>query len=295
MVLRFNDIFEAEDREQLLRRNHQKIIVVDNQYGFCGGMNIAEDYAGPEVKGNSRFRDSHARVVGPCVKHLAKVFMDSVARVRLTSEIADEVMETLYNVNRNLPKIESPHDQSNIFLQVLTSDKGNKKNIQSMMAATIGLAQRHVYLTSPYFLPPRKIRKALIAAANRGVDVRILTCGRSDIPLIGYASYYIYGLFLKNRIRIYELESQELHAKTFTADGTFSMIGSYNLDNLSFKHNMETNLNMIDTGTSLAIEKQFFEDLKNSRRVTINIWQDRPFYLKIWCWIIYQAFHIVLR
>lgn len=82
-------------------------------------------------------------------------------------------------------------------------------------------------------------------AAKRGVDVRILTAGKCDVPAITWAATHVYGYFLKHGVRVYEMKDRELHAKTATVDGMFACVGSYNLDYLSYYHQLEANLTIV--------------------------------------------------
>ena len=349
IVLCFNSItsfanlfrFESLRSNYVLYRNHRKVIVIDNDVGFCGGMNIAGDYCGEDVGGNGRFRDTHARIVGPGVAHLSDVFLSTLQTMQSQNisgwaeamkdclKMAEELppppqlpppslassskspslssenfnnsasefkplVEKLVQSNRSVALLPPPTTGS--FLQVLSSNsRENKRAIQKALSETIDLAQKHVYLTSPYFLPPLSIRQAIIRAAKRGVDVRILTAGKSDIYLITSASAHIYGLFLRNGVRVYELQSQELHAKTVTSDGAVAMVGSYNLDNLSYKHNLEANLNLVDTDLAIQLERQFFEDLKEAKEVIKERWENRWWATRVWNWVVYTAFNILLR
>lgn len=279
----------------ILNRNHQKLLLIDNLYAFCGGMNISAEYCGTDIGGLGRFRDTHSRVQGPIVYHLSEVFMDTVRKMDLEYSFQKKILDNLRAINNSIPQALVRNDPDSVFIQALTTDKRNKKNIQNMISKTINLAQKHVYLTSPYFLPPASISKSIIKAARRGVDVRILTCGKSDIPLMNTASSHIYGLFLRNKVRVYELCDQELHAKTITVDGKMSMVGSYNLDHLSYKHLLDVNLNFINSKVSTNLEEHFFEDLKRSNEVRSETWEQRTFIGKIWAWIVYQGFKLILK
>jgi cardiolipin synthase len=358
MVLCFNsirslaNIFRFDFRSNyVLYRNHRKVLVIDNAVGYCGGMNIAADYCGVDIGGNGRFRDTHSRVVGPGVVHLAEVFISTLQTMQSQAipEWADVMKQVLTMQEEMSPDSKAPADsdpqsssssttktssstrssravvprasgeealrtavsklvgtrrpfialasgKQGAFTQVLASNNREKmRAIQSALSETIDLAQRHVYLTSPYFLPPLSIRQAIIRAARRGVDVRILTAGKSDIAFITSASAHIYGLFLRHGVRIYELQNQELHAKTVTSDGGVAMVGSYNLDNLSYKHNLEANLNFLDAKLAVDLERQFFEDLKYSKEVIKQRWDNRPWYKRVWHWLIYTVFSLLLR
>lgn len=370
MVLCFNSLRSIADffkfdfrRDYVLYRNHRKILVVDHDVGYCGGMNIAVDYCGEDIGGNGRFRDTHAKIVGPGVRHLAEVFLstlqtmqaqkvpiwaDVMKMVHKKAEELGELEPSFVSPNEPLPSTstssviatnnsnhnssQSAHSQTapnntravsvtsvspvveqlvprrrslailplpvptGTFLQVLSSNsRENKVAIQKTLSEIIDLAQKHVYLTSPYFLPPPSLRKAIIRAARRGVDVRILTAGKSDIYLITSASAHIYGLFLRNGVRVYELQNKELHAKTITSDGAVAMVGSYNLDNLSYKHNLEATLNLVDSKLAVQFERQFFEDLKYSKEIIKSSWENRSWIKRAWHWMVYTVFRFLLR
>ncbi|XP_049850618.1 cardiolipin synthase-like [Schistocerca gregaria] len=314
VVVCFNGVSELVHRfnvrSYVLFRSHRKILVVDNSYGFCGGMNISEEYCNADIGGNGRFRDTHAMIRGPGVVHLAEAFLETIATMRDLKTVSGDLLDRLNRVQSSLPVpkmhtnkyewldtiVNSEKSTHHTFLQVLTSDGSkNKRDIQTSLSNAIGMAQRRVYLTSPYFLPPLKISMAIIGAARRGVDVRILTAGKSDVPLINFASSHIYGLFLRNNVQIYELQSRELHAKTITSDGIIAMVGSYNLDHLSYKHNLEANLSMIDPKIAIRIEKNFFEDLKGAKKVVRRNWENRSFLAKVWDWLVYTALTFIME
>ncbi|KAK5581006.1 hypothetical protein RB653_001033 [Dictyostelium firmibasis] len=182
----------------------------------------------------------------------------------------------------------------NAIVQVQESNQfKNKKEIQRALLIAINASRDHCLLTTPYFLPPRKIRKALINAANRGVDVKIITAGKSDVPWFRNASRYIYPIFLRNKgVRIYELGTSTLHAKTLTIDGVYSTIGSYNLDTWSQK-NLEANLAFLSPQIATVLENQFNNDQISCKEVTLKDVGNRSLFDRLICFLAFQMSRIL--
>eukprot|EP01114_Cavostelium_apophysatum_P015921 TRINITY_DN4439_c0_g1_i1.p1 TRINITY_DN4439_c0_g1~~TRINITY_DN4439_c0_g1_i1.p1 ORF type:complete len:451 (+),score=91.66 TRINITY_DN4439_c0_g1_i1:119-1471(+) len=288
-----------------LFRNHRKILVVDGKVGYTGGMNIANEYAGTQVGGTGYFRDTHVKVEGPAVKDLEQVFYNSLQEARLLSQKTSEmpknlrtaVTEMLDRRNAITPIITHPQPRNHdlegkgVFVQLLQSNvRRNKRHIQKALRLTLREATSHCYLTTPYFLPPNKLKQAIIQAANKGVEIKILTAGLSDVPMVRYASQHIYHLFLRNNVKIYELFGARLHAKTITIDGIYSSIGSFNLDPWSHFYNLEINLTTLDPGVANQLEEHFEKDLETSTQVTLANLEKRS----IWeCFVHWACYHIL--
>lgn len=305
-VVDFNPIWPWRQKGPLLFRDHRKIIVIDKTIAFCGGMNISSDYAGPNY-GNSRFRDTTAMVIGPAVKDLLEITEESI----FESEFSKNPKELLTANNKindpsnlklffgrilaskkeSLPKAEPA--AKGVLIQVLRSNtRRNLYHIQKSMEESVNRAVNYAYFTSPYFLPHEGLRKALINAKKRGVDVRILTAGLSDVPLMRYASRHIYKSFLKEGIRIYEMEKRTLHAKLATIDGIYSLVGSYNLDHWSARRNLEVNLSIIDQETALELKEQFTIDLLQASEIDKDQFFARSIFRRFLCWVSYQIMRL---
>ncbi|KYQ94296.1 phospholipase D [Tieghemostelium lacteum] len=179
------------------------------------------------------------------------------------------------------------------FVQVQESNLfRNKKSIQKAMIMTLKSSKSHCYFTTPYFLPPKKLRDAMIEASERGVDVRVLTAGISDVPWIRLASRHIYNKFLSKSVKIYEFNGNRLHSKTVTIDGIYSSVGSYNLDPWS-QRNLEVNLSFINSNVAKQLEDQFENDLKESTEITTETIQNLSLLNKFICYLAYQFSRIV--
>lgn len=294
----------------LLFRNHRKLLVVDNSVAFCGGMNLGGDYAGRDVGGTGRFRDSHARIEGPGVSLFAESFLNTLALNKDDTASSHREIEQLRSFNDGLqdhslplelPEVgEVSHVGSstvhrNVMIQVLESNtRAKKRHIQDALLFALRNCQDSCLLTTPYFLPPKSIRTALVNTAARGVDVRILTAGTCDMPIAKLAAQHIYGYFLKHNIKMYELYPQELHAKLATFDGIISSIGSYNIDLLSYQHALEISMTVLDPGMAHALEEQFAEDMNRSKEITKEVVENRTTFAKVVHWAAYHLCNLVL-
>lgn len=163
--------------------------------------------------------------------------------------------------------------------------------IQQAMRLTIESAKQTCYIANAYFLPPRKLRNAIATAATNGVDVRLLMAGegQADVPIVRWGSQHIYAYFLRQGVRIYELQSQTLHSKLVTIDHVYSSIGSFNFDRWSNSRNLEVNMSILDPIVSKEVERQFLEDLKNAKEITLNCLKKRPWFEKIFHWFAYHV------
>lgn len=296
-VVEFNPIWPWRRHGPLLFRDHRKIIVVDKKIAFCGSMNISADYAGPTF-GNNRFRDSVAQIEGPAVKDLLEITLESIAE----SEFSEGGLAPVQKI-APLPPMDQIYKRlfwpreimdvkaQDAVVQVLRSNtRKNLLHIQNSMEECLERAVEYCYFTTPYFLPYGPLREAIIAAKKRGVDVRILTSGLSDVPLMHWAMHHVYQQFLNEGVRIYEMDRKTLHAKLATIDGVYASIGSYNLDHWSARRNLEVNISIIDRPIALELKEQFYSDLQLSREIEINHLASKTLINRFFCWLCYQLF-----
>ena len=276
-VVAFNPAFQLGRRLPLLYRDHRKILIVDDSTGFTGGMNVSADYAGP-LLGNAMFRDTQVLVEGPAVRDLAALFAASY--LTATGKGLELFAKT-------------PPLVDGVFCQVLGSDvRRRKRHIQRALFHTVGRCLRTCYLTSPYFVPPPRLLNALERAAARGVDVRVLTAGFSDVPIVKIAGRHLYGRLLRGGVRVYEMTGKTLHAKTATIDGIYGVIGSFNLDRWSFARNLEVTLSAIAPGLAQELEGQFHEDLKTAQEIKLDRHMGMGWLDRLFRWFAYRLMRI---
>jgi len=175
-------------------------------------------------------------------------------------------------------------------VQVLQSWRhSNKRTIQSAVHEALRTSSKVVNITNPYFLPPPQISRDILDAAKRGVDVKIITCRKSDVPIMAHASRHLYQDFLGEGVRIFEYKKKVLHSKTMIIDDVFSTFGSFNLDDWSYRRNLEMNIVMMDPEKAQELSQHFEEDLEDSEEVTLDYCNQRRWHSRIWYWTAYQA------
>ncbi len=275
-VLIFNpvDPTKRPGNWQLNNRDHRKIMIVDGKVGFTGGINISETYANSSLFRSKQkastadskkigWRDTHIRIEGPAVATLQWAFIDNWVR-----QDAGELPQVDY-----FPRLVPMGDK---VLRVLATSPDRDSEIYKSLMIAMNEANKSIHITSAYFVPDQQIVDALIAAAKRGVDVKLVLPGVSDHDLIKYAGQAFYDQLLSGGVRIFQLQVAVLHAKTAVIDGIWSTIGSANIDRRSFIHNYELNVVVLDPAFGRDMESAFNEDLRDSKEITLDQWQHRP-------------------
>ncbi len=278
-VIAYNPMLRWRSRMSRLVRNHQKIVVVDDRVGFAGGLNVSEEYAGPR-HGVARFRDTHLEVVGPAARHLGLL----VVHAARDEEQQDPAPA---------PADERPEEVGGSLVQILESNvRRQRRAIQRALRRTLRCAVERCYLTSPYFVPPGRLKKELVRAATRGVDVRVLTAGLSDHPSVRMAGRHLYGRLLRAGVRVFELQDQMLHAKTAAIDGVYTSVGSFNLDHWSDRRNLEVTVAVLDRDVTAELEAHFERDLLAAKEVTLEEWGRRGPLRRALDWLAYQVLRL---
>jgi cardiolipin synthase len=244
-------------------RTHRKLLVVDGEVGFCGGVGIADLWLG-NAESKEHWRDTVARVEGPAVMQMQFAFMDNWVKSR------GELLTGLDYFPQLSPR-------GTCFAQVLKSSPSEGSSaVKLMYIVSIVSAQKSIYLSSAYFIPDSDTMRALEGAVRRGVDVRVIVPGETtDVPIVRHAGRFYYNRLLRRGIRIFEYQPTMMHAKTMVVDGIWTSIGSSNFDDRSFRLNDEVNVNIYDETIAAQMEKMFFEDLARSEEITRRRWIKR--------------------
>lgn len=240
-------------------RDHRKIVVVDGEVGYVGGYNIGSLYA-------TKWRDTHLKIAGPSAWDLQNAFVDfwNMHRTRKHPVIRDDgaaVWEAQIRAYRNVPR-------------QLTFP------IRGMYLEAIDRAQHHIYLTQAYFIPDGEILSALLAAARRGVDVRILVPEVSNHVVADWLSRGFYSTLLKGGVSLWLYRDAMVHAKTCTIDGRWTTVGTANIDRLSLTGNYEINVEVFGEQLAEHMDRVFLTDSENARQLTAEEWRRRPFVAK---------------
>ncbi|RYG10190.1 MAG: cardiolipin synthase B [Burkholderiales bacterium] len=249
---------------KLNNRTHRKLLVVDGQTGFTGGVGIAPKWTG-NGQDAEHWRDTHFRVEGPVVAQMQSTFMDNWGKV------SGQVLHG----EAYFPAIAPAGTmQAQMFASSPTS---GSENVELMYHMALTAASTSIDLSMAYFVPNEVTRKILIDAMRRGVRLRLITPGEIiDTETVRAASRATWGELLEAGAEIYEYQPSMYHCKVMIIDGLMVSVGSTNFDNRSFKLNDEANLNIYDAAFALRQTQVFERDMAKARRVTLQAWQDRP-------------------
>jgi cardiolipin synthase len=278
-VLEFNPVnpVSAKAGWQVNQRDHRKLLIVDGETAFLGGINISGVYSGrssgagsgtgsggDEDRRKLPWRDTDLRVRGPVVADLQKLFLDAWQR---------QHGEPLPS-RRWFPRLPA---QGPSVVRAIASGPDDPYNLlYATFISAINSAESEILLTNAYFDPDPQLREALIGAVQRGVDVKLIVPSTTDSSLVFHAGRSHYEQLLKGGVKLYERKGALLHAKTALVDGVWSTVGSTNLDWRSFLHNYEVNVVVLGTDFAARMRASFDRDLADSLPITLEEWERRP-------------------
>jgi cardiolipin synthase len=259
----------------LNQRDHRKIVVVDGQQAFAGGVNFSQAYRIASSQARQRgfsqrksldegWRDTHIAIRGTGAGHLETHFRETWNAAECPAPV--------------LPAAAPAHAAGDTLVQIVASAPRDETNvIYVTLLSVITYAQRSIDITMAYFVPDDVLEQALMDAARRGVAVRIILPSYSDFSGVFYAGRAHYDELLESGVKLYELESAFLHSKSIAVDGVWSSIGSTNFDWRSFVHNNEISVCVIDEGFARQMADAFATDLADSKEITPAAWKRRGF------------------
>lgn len=236
------------------RRNHRKLLVVDQRCCYLGGFNLHRQ-ASRKYFGDKRWRDTHVRLTGSLVLRAAEAF--------------DEYGQ--------LPTQRRPWHQLRGAEGYLVPNLGLRRRflLDRLLSRFFHGANRRLWLATPYFVPPASIKRALIRAAKRGIDVRVLVPRHNDVPLAQWASRAVYARLLAKGVRIFEYLPRMLHAKVAVIDRRWSMVGTANLDYRSLFINDEMVLLSDQSNLNQQLAEDFLHDQAQAEEITAPQWSRR--------------------
>lgn len=270
---------------QFSLRLHHKVLLTDGSTAIIGGMNIADRYHGKE--GVKPWLDFAILIRGPECTHVLFILKGLWNKAFIPKK--ERSVETMRH---------QAHYEDNIKVKVLQNNwYRNKIEILKSYRSSIKQAQGRMTIFASYFLPGRNERRLLRNASRRGVDIKIVLSAESDAPVFKRATNFLYDFILRNNITIYEYLPSNLHAKVAVVDGTWTTIGSYNMNHLSDYGSVEMNADILDTNFAETFEKLLFEIIeKDCRQVTFEEYIKRKTWLfQLTDWISYQAIRILMR
>ena len=257
---------------RLNNRTHRKLLVVDGRIGYTGGIGIADPWRG-HAQDPQHWRDTHFRVEGPVVGQMQSAFVDNW-------------MQVTGDVLHGEPYFPAPGPAGEHFAQVFTSSPGGgAESMQLMYLMSITAAAQSIRLSASYFVPDNVAVDTLVAALKRGVKVQIVLPGpHMDMGIVRRASRASWGKLLAAGAEIYEYQPTMYHVKVMMVDALWVSAGSTNFDNRSFSINDEANLNAYDAAFARRQIEVFEDDLRQSRRITLEEWESRPRLDKVLDW-----------
>lgn len=332
-VIEFNPVSPLAERFALARvslRDHRKILVIDGEVGFTGGINITDENM-PKEEGGGGWRDDAVRIHGNPVLELRALFLDSWIRsgghppksgastswrLRRTLTAAasqqtgmkpgklvtamDRAVDVLKAVANKKQRLALRDEKQKQLTSTTTKDLsidrsvqiighaswGAQRTIRNLYVQQINRATRVILIANSYFVPDPTVRRALIAAAKRGVEVRVLVPRDSDVKAVAWAARALYAGLMKQGVHIHEWVKGMLHAKTALIDG-WATVGSYNLDYRSLRSNLEVTAASELPAFSQRVEQSIRADIAESEEVDPVQWTKRPWYLRIVEWFFY--------
>ena len=286
-VLEFNPINPLAARKtwSLNQRDHRKLLIVDGQTAFLGGINISSVYSGGSFKPGSRaqptagpdgkqelgpaWRDTDLQLRGPVVAELQKLFLATWEQQKGSALASKNYFPPQHNAGRHVVRA------------IGSSPDEPYSQIYATLLSAIGSAESSVRITNAYFVPDPQLLEALEAAAGRGVDVSLILPSQTDSWLVFHAGRRFYARLLRAGVKIYERRGVILHSKTALIDGVWATVGSTNLDWRSFLHNYELNAVVLGAEFGRQVQAMFDKDLAASDAITLEAWQRRSLDLRV--------------
>ncbi|PLR95141.1 cardiolipin synthase [Bacillus sp. T33-2] len=243
--------------QKLNFRNHRKIIVIDGEIGFVGGLNVGIEYLG-EDEDIGHWRDTHMVLTGEAVYTLHNVFLLDWEYVS-----GEKVLE---NHRAEKPALET--DEVDGATQVVASGPDTQQGIMSDFYYTlISSATKSIWIATPYFVPDESIRTALRVAAAKGIEVRVMVPDKNDGFLTEYASRSYFPELLRYGIEVYSYKKGFLHQKVIIVDGNMASIGTANMDMRSFHLNFEVNVFLYGCSSIRDLVAHYEKDMEDSERI----------------------------
>ena len=286
-VVAFNPVNPLKARKSwsMAHPDHRKILIVDGKIAFTGGINISAVYSnrpsgGSPLSGGKEdtpatmpWRDTDVQLEGPVVAEFQKLFLDTWQR-----QNGPKLSERNY-----FPDLKAV---GKALVRVVGSSPGETNRLTFVLyVSAITFSENSLHLTNAYFVPDHETVNAIIAAARRGVDVRIVLPGTTDSSLTLNAGQYFYSDLLKSGVKLYRRRDAMLHAKTAVIDGIWSTVGSTNMDFWSFSTNDEVNAVILSKEFAAEMERLFASDLAASDEILLEEWEKRPLFDRIKEWV----------
>jgi cardiolipin synthase len=260
--------------QKAAQRSHVRVVVVDGRIGYTGGFGLADYWLG-DGHHEDQWRETNVRFEGPTVAALQATFAAGWA----------EATGELLTGDMFFPK-SSFADAGGVNAGLMHSVPSTGSTpAERFLALSIAGARKSLYISNSYFVPGENFMQLLLAAARRGVDVRVLTVSeKTDVKTTWYAGRTYYEKLLEGGVKIYEYQPTMMHAKSMVVDGMWSYVGSMNFDNRSLSFNDESLLVALDRGVGTQMDSIFMDDINSSEEMKLDEFRKRPLSNKILEW-----------
>jgi cardiolipin synthase len=250
---------------RLNNRTHRKLLIVDGKTGFTGGVGMGHEWLG-DAQDQSHWRETHYQVEGPVVAQMQAVFVDNWIKATGRVLHGPDFFPVKYATAGEM--------DAQMFG---SSPVGGSESMHLMVLLALTAAQKSIDIENAYFVPDKLTVEALVAAAGRGVRVRILVPGRCTDARVGrWAAHALYGDLLNAGVEIYEYQPTMIHAKVLVVDDMWVSVGSANFDDRSFRLNDEANLNVFSEELAGEQIRYMEQDIAQSKRMVRRRWARRP-------------------
>ncbi|HEY4297054.1 MAG TPA: cardiolipin synthase ClsB [Paraburkholderia sp.] len=285
-------------------RTHRKLAVIDDQFAYCGGINIVDDYENNGETLPFRRWDFAVELHGPVVADVRQAFEVQWRRIQLGHRPADAMEPDLGPQSTiSLGSLRRRRRRRNEELWaggqpcvafVARDNLINRRAIEKAYLAAIGRARHEILLANPYFMPGRKLRRALVYAARRGVVVKLII-GRKEFKALDYAVPFLYHALLRAGVQIAEYEKTLLHGKVAVVDSNWGTVGSSNLDALSLMLNNEANVVLVNEPSMGALRDAILGAFKDARRIDEAHYESRPLGERVLNWLAYTSYRVAMK
>jgi cardiolipin synthase len=252
-------------------RSHMRLIVIDDSIGYTGGFGVADHWIGDGV--TEGWRETNVRFSGPAVAKMQTAF--AVTWAEATGELL---------TGRHLtgPALLTHTSASQTAGLLYAQPTLGITAAERFLVLSIGGARRTIFIANSYFVPDHDLKRQLMGAAKRGIDVRVLTAGpKTDVGSVRHAGHSRYEELLAAGVRIFEYAPQMMHTKAMIVDGVWATVGSMNFDNRSLSFNDESNLVVYDSVFARTLEHQFVTDVSRSREFKLELFRQRSAFHKL--------------
>jgi cardiolipin synthase len=294
-------------------RTHRKLALIDDSYAFCGGINIVDDYDQNGTQLERPRWDFAMEAHGPVVKDVREAFETQWERIRLgvkprqrpqpdcddspdrSNSPSNRWSARRAMLARRRARLGEIHAVDQPCVAFVARDNLlNRRAIEKAYLRAIAHAESEVLLANPYFMPGRRLRRALVQAAQRGVRVS-LVIGRKEFIALDYATPFLYGNLLKHGVRIAEYEKTMLHGKVAVVDSDWATIGSSNLDALSLVLNNEANMVLVNQPEIAELHDAILKAFDEGRPIDEKHYVSRPVTERVLNWLAYNTYRLMMK